>query len=173
MIENFFPGKSYKIILHRKLRIVEIKQYKAEHNNNYPKDNITCIDKVISILFNIPNYNQFDYDYQLYPFFTYHDFSKYIIRKYDKKIENYRIHFRMKHLQNKTTYKVINEIDEMYMNFNSYGLRGISNKSTSTCSSSFTNSSNSISPRSILRNTSARDKTMQCSLSQIPISPHE
>lgn len=162
MLNKFFPDNLYKTILDRKRRIVEIKQYKAENNNKFPKDNLSCFRKLENILFDIPNPNKFDYDYQLYPFYTYHDFAKLLIRKYDNKFENYRINFRMKHLQCKTKYKIIDEIDEMYVNFNSYGLKNnnsrISKMSDYSSRSSARESYHSTG-RSILRNSSHRRKT--------------
>lgn len=167
MLNRFFPDNLYKTILDRKRRIVEIKQYKAENNNKYPKENLSCFGKFANILFDIPNPNQFDYDYQLYPFYTYHDFAKLIIRKYDKKFENYRINFRMRHLQNKTLYKIIDEIDEMYVNFNSYGLKNANSrlsKMSDRSSRSSARDSYHCAGRSILRNSSRHRKTTMKSL---------
>lgn len=67
----------------------------------------------------------FNYDYQYYQSYKYRDFARNIIKKYRPDIMNVKIQFRMNHLNNKTKYLVINDIDKMYISFNTYGMKGI------------------------------------------------
>lgn len=159
MLDIFFPNTSYKIILDRKLNITTIKAYKAENNNKYPPIESSCINKMINSILHKPNPYEYNYDYQLYPNYTYHEFTRDLIRKYDVNFNNYKIHFKMKHLSHRTVNSVINEIDKMYLQFNSYGLRQIckTHSGDSQCSFSRQNStvsSEDLSSRSILKTSS-------------------
>lgn len=135
VLQTFFPGDFYKQILNRKLNIDSIKEYKETHNNNFPPVRHQCVDKILFILFDIPNPNVFNYDYQYYQSYKYRDFARNIIKKYKPDIINIKIQFRMNHLNNKTKYLVINNIDKMYISFNTYGMKGMDMMITSPANS--------------------------------------
>lgn len=176
MLDIFFPNESYKIILNRKLNITTIKAYKAENNNKYPPIETTCISRVLNAISRKPSPYEYNYDYQLYPNCTYHEFTRDMIRKYDISFNNYKIHFKMKHLSHRTVNNVINEIDKMYLHFNSYGLRQIckTHSGDSQCSLSRQNSSLSsedLSSRSILKN-SSRTSSRRTSSRRTSLKPN-
>lgn len=158
MIETFFPKNSCFTILNRKLHINEIKKYREANRNKFPttsfntNNNNNSNNNILSIFscccccccsYNNPNV--YDYDYEKYSLYTYHDFAKNLIRKYDNKFNNYTVHFRLKHLNNKTCNIIINEIDKMYAQFNALNSKGM-NQNTSQMS--ICNSQNSTSSMS-------------------------
>lgn len=171
MLETFFPGSSYKPILSRKLNIDSIKDYQENHNNKFPPDSNSCFKQFFSFLFNTPNLNIYNYDYQYYQIFTYRDFARNIIKKYRSQVLIVTKQFRIHHLNHETKYKIIDEIDKMYIAFNSYRMKGADissanssrrnslNSSLSLTKNSFTKSSHCNYKGSILRDCSLKFST--------------
>lgn len=153
MIGRFFPDNSYLQILNRKKNILAIKEYRCSHNNKFPPKYNSCLDTFLYIFSGYINPNEYHYDYQLYQNYTYTDYTRTMIRKYNCKFNSTKMHFKVKHLKNQTGDVIINQIDEMYINFHTYGMRASnnslsvfssgreSNNRSSLLSSSYSNSS--------------------------------
>lgn len=124
MINRFFPDSSYLQILNRKKNILVIKEYRFAHNNKFPPKYSSCLDTFLYIFSGHANPNEYHYDYQLYQNYTFNDYTRTMIRKYNCKFNNTKMHFKLKHLKNQTGDVIINQIDEMYINFHSYGMKG-------------------------------------------------
>lgn len=142
MIDTFFPEKGWKRILDRRLHINEIKQYRQDHDKEFPVQNNTCIGKILTFIFDVPNPNRYDYDYIQYSSTTYSDYSKHFIRKYQPSFRNFRIHFKIKHLTHKTNNVVLNEIDEDYSRFHTHTS---SRQRSGSCNESFVSTASEIS----------------------------
>lgn len=130
MLETFFPESHYKDILHRKLDISYIKQYQREHNNRFPPDSNNCMSNVVSFIFNTTNKYRYDYDYKNYISFRFNDMARNIIRKYDNNFTNITFRFNLKNLSKKTENDIINEMDELYVHFNTYSGGSNSNRAS-------------------------------------------
>lgn len=140
ILEKFFPDSSYKDILHRKLDISYIKRYQLSHHNKFPPMGNNCMSNVISTILNTPNKNRYDYDFSLYKSYRFSDITKNLLRNYYSDFENYVIRYNLKNLSKKTEFAVINDINEMYLHFNTNGTSSVVN-SINISSSSRNNSS--------------------------------
>lgn len=144
MLDIFFPDKLWKKILDRKLHINEIKEYRQQHDQEFPTHDNSCFSKLLNYLFDIPNPNRYDYDYIKYSSnATYSDYAKNFIRKYQPNFRNFRIHFKIKHLTHKTNNIVINEMDEDYSKFHTYN--NLRQFNSSSCNESFVSSTSDLS----------------------------
>lgn len=160
MLKTFFPNSCFRVILERKKNIQSIKGYQKLNSGNFPVTySNTCYSRLISRILHKPNPNEYDYDLYLFPYFKYGDFVKVFIGKYKNGYVGTFFHFRLKHLNNVTENYIINEIDQLYVLFDTRSER----KNTPSMKSPDTSFSFYSSSSSKYKHTDSYDKPL-CSI---------